>query len=104
MGSSKKAAQKNPIMNSEQLVIFYRLPADLNPAGKSNKTLWRHLFFLICGPNGQSIKLRIMSYSEIVVRGQNLQFQVICQNMAMFEQLNDKLLVDSKKVWSLKRL
>ena len=43
-------------------------------------------------------------YSEIVVRGQNLQFQVICQNMAMFEQLNDKLLVDSKKVWSLKRL
>ena len=21
---------------------------DLNPAGKSNKTLWRHLFFLIC--------------------------------------------------------
>ena len=28
--------------------IFYRLPADLNPTGKSNKTLWRHLFFLIC--------------------------------------------------------
>ena len=90
MGRSKKAAQKNPIMNYEQLLstvfscfhgqkfklfekilhcsvrtkkllnrIFfkkfknlkknYRLPAELNPAGKSNKTLWRHLFFLICG-------------------------------------------------------
>jgi hypothetical protein len=30
-------------------IFFYRLPADLNPVGKSNKTLWRHLFFLICG-------------------------------------------------------
>ena len=35
-------------------------------------------------------------YSEIVVRGQNLLFQVICQKMAMFEQLNDQLLVISK--------
>jgi hypothetical protein len=34
----------------KKIVIFYRLPADLNPAGKSNKTLWRDLFFLICGP------------------------------------------------------
>ena len=41
-------------------------------------------------------KFRIMPYSEIVVRGQNLQFQVICQKMAMCEQLNDQLLLDSK--------
>jgi hypothetical protein len=32
----------------------------------------------------------------IVVIGQNLSFQVICQKMPMFEQLNDQLLVNSK--------
>ena len=37
-----------------------------------------------------------MPYSEIVVRSQNVQFRVICQKMAMFEQLNDQLLVNSK--------
>ena len=42
------------------------------------------------------IKFRIVPYSEIVVRGKALQFQVICQKMAMFEQLNDQLLFDSK--------
>ena len=31
-----------------------------------------------------------------ILRGQNLSFQVICQKMAMFEQLNDQLLVNSK--------
>ena len=29
-------------------MIFYRLPADLNPAGKSKETPRRHLSFLIC--------------------------------------------------------
>ena len=38
-----------------------------------------------------------MSYSKIVVRGQNLQFQVICQKMAMFKQLNGQLLLEWKK-------
>ena len=33
-----------------------------------------------------------MPYSQILVRDQNLQFQVICQKMPMFEQLNDQLL------------
>ena len=51
--------------------------------------------FLQC-PRSKLIKLRIMPYSKIVVRGQNLQFQLICQKMAMFEQLNDQLLVNSK--------
>ena len=38
-------------------------------------------------------KFRILSYSEIVVRGQN----VIKTYVAMFEQLNDQLLVGSKQ-------
>ena len=33
-----------------------------------------------------------MLYFEIVVRDQNLQFQVLCQRMAIFEQLNDHVL------------
>ena len=37
-----------------------------------------------------------MPYTEIVVGGQNLQFQVICQKLAVFEQLDGELQVDSK--------
>ena len=33
---------------------------------------------------------------KLLLRGQNLSFQVICQKMAVFEQLNDQLLVNSK--------
>jgi hypothetical protein len=47
-------------------------------------------------PRSKLSKFRILPYSEIVVRGQNLKFQVICKKMAMFEQLNDQLLVNSK--------
>ena len=41
-------------------------------------------------------KFRILPYSKIVARGQNLQCQEICQKMGMFEQVNDQLLVESK--------
>jgi len=50
--------------------------------------------FYIVNALGQNF--RIMAYSDIVVRGQNLSFQVICQKMAMFEEVNDQFLVNSK--------
>ena len=49
--------------------------------------------FYIVNALGQNLA---NSDSVIAVRDQNLQFQVICQKMAMFEQLNDQLLVNSK--------
>ena len=61
---------------------------------------WSKYLFETCVQLSQSInfykvgKFRIMSYSEIVVSGQNPS--VICQKIDMFEQINDQRLVGSK--------
>ena len=58
---------------------------------------YEHGQFLHCQcPRTKLGKFRILPYSEIVVRGQKLQFQVICQKLSVSEQLNDQLLVNSK--------
>ena len=49
--------------------------------------------FYIANALGQNLA---NSESCPILRGKNLSFQVICQKMAMFEQLNDQLLVNSK--------
>ena len=49
-------------------------------------------------PRSKLSKFRILSYLEIAVRGQNPSFQEVYQKMAVFEQLNDQLLVSSNKV------
>ena len=46
----KKDLKKIKKIKERKIVIFQRLPADLNPADKSNVTLWWHLFFLISDP------------------------------------------------------
>ena len=43
-------------------------------------------------------KFRILPYFEIFIRSQNLKFQVICQKMAVFEQLNDQVLNGGLKI------
>ena len=40
-------------------------------------------------------KFKIFTLSEIVVRGKNPYFLVICQKLTMLEQLTDQLLVES---------
>ena len=73
----------------KNFVIFYRLPADLNPVGKGNKTLWRHLFFLICGSNlGSSVSNGTGQYnfsgqrdrSSIIVSGQRDKLKILPRN------------------------
>jgi hypothetical protein len=57
----------------KKIVIFYRLPADLNPAGKSKETPRWHLSFLICEWHvHKKIKREMQDFSQKKVHGLNI--------------------------------